>query len=326
MQHEAVKPYLTTDNSPVLAAWALLSSAGVIGLDRESFADVAELVGPMAYPAPTGPSYGEAIEQLGRAGRFRVFFKTVDGNQRVFARWDDQHHPRGPVDAIKWRKRIREVLLSRDGRKGKIECWICGRKHDPADPWTIDHLTPLGKRGKSYVANLRAACRPCNERKANLKPGQLFHRDKHTRLWFLTGWARALEAVVSPKDHKRRDHIDRRLSQARGRLEKLHHRGDPTPRPRFTMPDTKLDPTAAERIAAMQAHLEVKKAGYAGMSVHTGHLCDRRDEPDAIPIQKNSLLGVPEPRRCTKCESLKLAWLDKQAGDVECRECGELQP
>ena len=40
---------------------------------------------------------------------------------------------------------------------------------------------------------------------------------------------------------------------------------------------------------------EVVKLGYGGM-LPNGNLVDRREHPDAMPIQKNTLLGAPEPK------------------------------
>lgn len=40
---------------------------------------------------------------------------------------------------------------------------------------------------------------------------------------------------------------------------------------------------------------EVIQQGYAG-TLPSGMLVDRREHPEAIPIQKNSLLGTPEPK------------------------------
>jgi len=41
--------------------------------------------------------------------------------------------------------------------------------------------------------------------------------------------------------------------------------------------------------------LEINKSGYAGI-LSNGNIVDRRDNPDAIPIQENSLFGVPKPK------------------------------
>ncbi len=52
-----------------------------------------------------------------------------------------------------------------------------------------------------------------------------------------------------------------------------------------------------EQIAEMlRFQREVVEQGYAGIERGTGTLQDRREHPDAIPIQKNTLLGVPEPK------------------------------
>jgi hypothetical protein len=47
-----------------------------------------------------------------------------------------------------------------------------------------------------------------------------------------------------------------------------------------------------ESIEKMQALIA---SGYAGV-LSSGIIVDRREHPEAIPIQKNSLLNVPEPK------------------------------
>jgi hypothetical protein len=44
-----------------------------------------------------------------------------------------------------------------------------------------------------------------------------------------------------------------------------------------------------------EKHERVKKEGFAGV-LGNGQMVDRREFPDAIPLQKNSLLGIPEPK------------------------------
>ena len=39
---------------------------------------------------------------------------------------------------------------------------------------------------------------------------------------------------------------------------------------------------------------EIIQSGYAG-TLSNGHIVDRREHPEAVPIQTNALLGVPEP-------------------------------
>lgn len=40
---------------------------------------------------------------------------------------------------------------------------------------------------------------------------------------------------------------------------------------------------------------EINQSGYAGI-LSNGNIVDRRKYPTAIPVQKNSLLGIPEPK------------------------------
>lgn len=55
-----------------------------------------------------------------------------------------------------------------------------------------------------------------------------------------------------------------------------------------------------EQIAEMlKFQADVVQKGYAGVVKGTGMLVDRRQHPDAIPVQKNTLLGVPEPKEVT---------------------------
>lgn len=41
--------------------------------------------------------------------------------------------------------------------------------------------------------------------------------------------------------------------------------------------------------------LELNKSGYAGIN-SKGMIVDRREHPDAIPVQENPLFGVPKPK------------------------------
>jgi hypothetical protein len=47
---------------------------------------------------------------------------------------------------------------------------------------------------------------------------------------------------------------------------------------------------AAEKMQALVA------SGYAGILAN-GNIIDRREHPKAIPIQENSLLNVPKPKK-----------------------------
>ncbi len=79
-------------------------------------------------------------------------------------------------------------------------------------------------------------------------------------------------------------------------------------------------------LLAVEEHLAIKALGFAGV-LATGTMVDRREHPDAIPLQRNATLDIPEPIRCYRaaCRSYRLAWLDKAAGEIECLECGKLQ-
>lgn len=40
---------------------------------------------------------------------------------------------------------------------------------------------------------------------------------------------------------------------------------------------------------------EINQSGYAGV-LPNGNIVDRREHPEAIPVQKNSLFNIPEPK------------------------------
>lgn len=91
------------------------------------------------------------------------------------------------------------------------------------------------------------------------------------------------------------------------------------------------------RKAEMLKVLEAVKAGHAG-TLPNGNLVDRREHPEAVPLQKNALLGVPEPAKRGAAALLYEAffaedegcdWPDcPKAGDpghVHCLECGSTE-
>jgi hypothetical protein len=41
--------------------------------------------------------------------------------------------------------------------------------------------------------------------------------------------------------------------------------------------------------------MEINDSGYAGCD-RNGNIVDRREHPEAVPVQKNRLLGIPEPK------------------------------
>jgi len=48
------------------------------------------------------------------------------------------------------------------------------------------------------------------------------------------------------------------------------------------------------RLELLQEGLRISKSGYGGI-LSTGNIVDRREHPEAIPIAKNSMFGVPGP-------------------------------
>jgi hypothetical protein len=40
--------------------------------------------------------------------------------------------------------------------------------------------------------------------------------------------------------------------------------------------------------------LEISKSGYAGV-MPNGNIVDRREHPEAMPIEENKMLGIPKP-------------------------------
>ena len=69
------------------------------------------------------------------------------------------------------------------------------------------------------------------------------------------------------------------------------------------------DNTPENRVAWIQG---LNASGYAGIT-SKGTIVDRREFNDAIPIQKNSMLGVVEPKP-----------LSEEEEEVECNMCGSL--
>lgn len=59
-----------------------------------------------------------------------------------------------------------------------------------------------------------------------------------------------------------------------------------------------LRPADQPRVDALMKVKAVVAEGYGGV-LGNGNIVDRREHPTAIPIPKNSLLGVPEPKAIT---------------------------
>jgi hypothetical protein len=47
--------------------------------------------------------------------------------------------------------------------------------------------------------------------------------------------------------------------------------------------------------------MQISKSGYGGV-LPNGNIVDRREHPEAIPIQANKMLGVPKPKKINKTE------------------------
>lgn len=78
-----------------------------------------------------------------------------------------------------------------------------------------------------------------------------------------------------------------------------------------------------DALKAVLAHLDRERLtkavaeGFGGVMKGTGALVDRREHPDAIPLQKNTLLGCPEPKAIELCQcAVRL-----NNGD-RCERCG----
>lgn len=61
-------------------------------------------------------------------------------------------------------RRAREYFFQRNNK-----CYLCGVELNKTNR-TIDHFIPKSKGGSNAIANLRAACRYCNEQKSNRMP------------------------------------------------------------------------------------------------------------------------------------------------------------
>lgn len=65
-----------------------------------------------------------------------------------------------------------------------------------------------------------------------------------------------------------------------------------------------------ERLKRLMDGVNLTKSGYAGI-LPSGTIVDRREHPDAIPIQKNSMFGNPVPKKILKlriCENTNWAY------------------
>jgi sulfur carrier protein ThiS len=51
----------------------------------------------------------------------------------------------------------------------------------------------------------------------------------------------------------------------------------------------------SEKIKELLKIVELSRSGYAGM-LQNGNIVDRREHPEAVPIQENVLFGVAKPK------------------------------
>ena len=97
---------------------------------------------------------------------------TVDEWKDILKYSDDPQHfetdSTGVVKAIhrKCMRAIAQDVAWRVYRKAGFKCEYCQAER----PLTIDHYVPVESGGTDEEFNLKAACRACNKRKANMSP------------------------------------------------------------------------------------------------------------------------------------------------------------
>lgn len=64
---------------------------------------------------------------------------------------------------------------------------------------------------------------------------------------------------------------------------------------RFMTEEMKQKLIDAGRKDLVEVH-EINQSGYAGISPN-GNIVDRREFPNAVPVQKNKMLNIPEPKK-----------------------------
>lgn len=85
-----------------------------------------------------------------------------------------------------------------------------------------------------------------------------------------------------------------------------------------------LSPEEQAKVDALLEIAAISKSGYGGV-LPNGNIVDRRNHPEATPIAKNSMFGVPEPIKivklnCMVCE--KEFWGKEPTMCCSGRECG----
>jgi 5-methylcytosine-specific restriction endonuclease McrA len=86
------------------------------------------------------------------------------------------------------RTELRQLVYVRDHRM----CRLCGRPI-PLSLMELDHIRPVNQGGVLSLANVRAACRPCNRRRGQVWQQRL---RRVGRLWSLQAgdWQQRLAA------------------------------------------------------------------------------------------------------------------------------------
>ena len=51
-----------------------------------------------------------------------------------------------------------------------------------------------------------------------------------------------------------------------------------------------------QHIAMLEKAMAASESGWGGM-LPSGQIVDRREHPDAIPLQENSMMGIPKPKQ-----------------------------
>lgn len=54
-----------------------------------------------------------------------------------------------------------------------------------------------------------------------------------------------------------------------------------------------------EKLKFLMKNIEISKSGYAGV-MPSGQIVDRREHPDAVPVQANKMFGIPKPKTIFK--------------------------
>jgi len=72
----------------------------------------------------------------------------------------------------------------------------------------------------------------------------------------------------------------------------------------YYLDEVTVESTVDERVNWING---LNKSGYAGIKRGTGIICDRREIPDAIPIQTNIMFNVTKPKNVTDGQIKKAA-------------------